>query len=124
MGNKPSEALQLARINVIPILTDRHNGASCREIAQRYGVPEHTIHTIMKETGYAGRVRAKPVRRHVLSYEEILSEIQSAADSIVTERTVDESGWIVSIDDVSGEQKSTINAATKSAYNAWSVDRY
>ena len=123
MGRHASEELQTARYNVVDILTDRFNGASCRDIAEKHGLPEHTIHTIMKETGYAGRFRARPRRIKALrkTHDDIMREIESAADELVVERSADGEGWIVSIDDVPGSQERTIEAATRSAYEVWKV---
>lgn len=123
MGRHASEALETARVNVVDILNARYAGKSCREIAEKYDVPEHTIHTIMRETGYAGRFRAAPRRpkRTHLTHDDIMREIEEVADEIVIERSVDGTGWIVSIDDAPGNQERTIEAATRAAYEVWKV---
>ena len=126
MGRAPSEELQTARMNVVPILNDRAAGLSCREIAQKNDVPEHVIHTIMKETGRAGKYRAQRRKQSIATagITSILTMLEVAADSIVIEQAADGSGWIVTIDDVvSGGTRSSINKALRAAYREWEEER-
>ena len=117
-----SETMEIARVNVISILDDRHNGMSCRAIAEKHGVPEYAIWQIMKETGYAGKMRARPVqpkRREKLQPADVLRTFEQIGEELVIERSADDSGWIVTIDDLSGQQEETIADAILSAWSAW-----
>jgi len=99
------------------ILERRDRGESCRAIAEDLGVPEHQIWYLMRQTGYEGRVRARPVRRkrRRMTLQEVIKYIEEAADIIEIERSVDGEGWIVSIDDLPGDQCRTIDQAIRSA---------
>jgi hypothetical protein len=117
-----SEALQIARINVIPVLEDRHKGLSCRAIAEKHELPEYAIWQIMKETGYAGKMRARPVqpkRRKKIQPADVLRTFEQIGEELVIERSADDTGWIVTIDDLSGQQEETIADAILSAWSAW-----
>jgi hypothetical protein len=123
LGRPVGEAREYARVNVIPILDDRHNGLSCRAIAEKYRIPEYTVWEIMKETGYSGRVRAKPVQKKRkqknINPDYALRVFQALGDEMVIERSADNTGWIVFIDDIPGVQCDTLGAAIVSAYTTW-----
>ena len=128
--------------NVIDILNRRHNGESCRVIAEDLGVPEHHIWHVMKQTGYAGKLRAKmpprtaPVRKEIrrpsstgstghtapseqMTITAILGYLEHVADIVEIERSADETGWIVTIDEVTGGHFLSMEQAIHSAFAAF-----
>lgn len=114
---------ETVRCHAGDILERRDRGESCRSIAEDLGVPEHQIWYLMRLTGYEGRVRARPVRRkrRRMTLQEIVKHIEEEADIIEIERSVDGEGWIVSIDDLPGDQCRTIDQAIRSALSR--IDR-
>jgi transposase len=88
--------------NIVDILTWREQGQSCKEIAERLGVPEWQIHNVMKQTGNAGRWRARPkypkTRRKPRTQLKRLEDVLSRYGSLYIEPGA-WSGYIATLDD-------------------------
>lgn len=108
-----------ARHNIVSILDRRYNGESCKDIATDIDVPEHVIWQVCKETGMdlpkARPKHRKRVGRYKPTFLDIMNELSKYVDSIVFERSADETGWICYIDDVPGEQCLVMDNALRSA---------
>lgn len=141
---------EFVRHNIVDILSRRHNGDSCRVIAEDLGVPEHQIWYVMKQTGYAGKLRARmpprtaPVRPEIrrsavtgsvtgsvtgttgrpapseqMSITAILGYLEHVADIVEIERSADETGWIVTIDEITGGQCRSMEHAIHTAFEVF-----
>ena len=116
---------EYARYKAPEIIGRRCDGESCRVIAESLGIPEHQIWGLLRAKGYAGKHRALPARRRksvrgrVESLDGAWATICESADYIEIERSSDGSGWIVSIDDLPGDQQTTVESAIASAFHRW-----
>lgn len=106
--------------NVVDILSWREQGQSCREIAERLGVPEWEIHNVMKATGNAGRWRAKKnkypqVRRKPRNPLQRLEDVVDAYGVLTIEQGAS-GGYIATINDEhTGAESLTTDEAIYSA---------
>jgi len=106
------------------IIAMRQQGYSCREIAERWGIPEHRVWYVMQTTGNAGRYHAAPKRDGHTSgraqaqkrrREQKLEELVEQYD-VVTIAAGLNGGYIVTLDDEwTGEERQGITAALASA---------
>lgn len=114
---------EAARYNLVEILNRRYNGDSCKEIAADMGIPEHAIWQVCRETGLPlPKARPKQPRRTKVTFLELMNELSGYVDSIVFERSADETSWICYIDDIPGEQCLVVDNALRSALHAY--DKY
>lgn len=121
-GRSMGPEQQLLECHHAAVVDAREQGATCREIAERYNVPEYTVHYFMRRTGNAGRWHGRHKRRdssRVVSFDKAMSLIDEAADELTIERTADESGWIATVDDLSGDAAPTMRQAIISAFRRW-----
>ena len=116
---------QYARRKKTEIIDRRRNGESCRAIAESLEIPEHQIWNLMRANGEAGKYRARPASRlqafrdEKQSLDSMLRTILDTADYMEIERSADGTGWIVTIDDLSGDQRNTVDSATAGAFMRW-----
>ena len=121
-------------IDVLPIIEARRAGLTCREVAQRFEIPEHRVHHIMRATGYAGKFRGKgknverlgAVVRPIWTcrLDTMMEYILKIADLVEIEPTADwEEGYICTIDDVTGTAGASPTEAVRSALQLWETAR-
>lgn len=122
MSRPRGGVMDRARLLEDEIIDARKNDQTCKAIAERYDIPEYTVWQIMKDNGLNGEIRATTrsyKRKTPRKLTEIIQAIEEAADEFAVERSADETGWIATIDDLSGDQKETVYQAIKSAFELW-----
>lgn len=106
------------------IIGMREQGYSCREIAERWGIPEHRVWYVMQRTGNSGRYHAAAKRDGHTSgrgraqkqrREHKLEELVEQYD-VVTIEAGTNGGYVATLDDEwTGEERQGITAALTSA---------
>jgi len=115
--------MQAVTCNIVDILQWRRDGQSCREIAERLGVPEWQIHNVMKSTGNAGKFRAKH-NRYPKTRREPRNQLQRLEDvinryGVLTIEQGAGGGYIATLDELhTGHECMTTDEAIYSAIDA------
>jgi hypothetical protein len=115
--------MQAVKHNIVDILQWRREGQSCREIAERLDVPEWQIHNVMRQTGNAGKFRAKH-NRYPKTRREPRNDLQRLEDvvnryGVLTIEQGASGGYIATLDELhTGYECMSTDEAIYSAIDA------
>jgi hypothetical protein len=90
------------------------NNLSCRAVAEELGIEEYSVWYCMRRHGLAGKIRAhaKAIKRIQIDLDYALDQV----GEVIIERGLN-GGYIVTVGDLTGLEKMSIDAAVRSAIN-------
>jgi len=101
--------------DVAQIIRWRETGISCKECASRIGIQEHQIWRLMRDTGNAGKYRAKQYRQEYRGDSTTMGRAVKSWSEVLVEEGCN-GGYVATLGDrVTGRECETVAAAIKDA---------